>query len=104
MDIDIALMARKLALKHVAGDADRGISEATIQSSHHGSSCGELFVKNTGGDEFGSYDVSIGGYVNGRNVPPTKVVVHRVCGITVDKIYSLHELYQECRKGQLSLI
>lgn len=108
---DLAIMARKLALKHIRGDVERNISEDYLRSTHARSSCGQKFVDNTGGDEFGAYDVGIGGYYDfgpdGRGTkqaPTSKIVVHRVCGQTVNMVFSLHELYLECQKGQLSLL
>jgi hypothetical protein len=97
---DLDVLARKLALRHVADDADRGISEDSIRLSRHGSSCPEHL-----GGEFGSYDVSIGGWTVGmRSVPPTKVLVRRIQGVDVNRVYSLHELFMECQSDQLSLL
>lgn len=109
---DLPIMARKLALRHIRRDAERGFSERFIQSTYHASGCGQAFVDNTGGDEFGAYFVSIGGYYDfdhktglmRKRVPPTKVLVTRVCGVEGVWIFSLHELYVESLKGQMSLL
>ena len=112
----VAGMARKLALQFVAQDADRGISEHAIRLSWHGHSSPDsrkfpdrVVTKWT---QFGGYDVSIGGWYDydtgtglaRKKVPNTKVLVERVCNVEGVWIFSLHELYQECQKGQLMLL
>lgn len=105
-------MARKLALRYVREMADANYDERDIMSTQGGQSCGQKFVDNTGGDEFGAYSVGIGGYYDydsatglaRKRVPTTKVFVSRVLNNEVHMVFSLHELYQECKKGQLTLL
>src|SRR4051812_42828951 len=98
---NLDIMARKLALKFIASDVRRGISESYISNAQGRTSCGDEFVRNTGGDEFGSYDVGIGGWIaNQRRIGTDKIFVHRVCGVEVNKVFSLHELYVECQSRQ----
>lgn len=109
---DLALMARKLALRYVRDMADANYDEHDIMATQGHQSCGQSFVDNTGGDEFGAYSVSIGGYYNLDNktglmrnkVPYSKVFVSRILNQEVHMVFSLHELYQECKKGQLALL
>lgn len=100
---DLTVLAHKLALQHVAVDADRGISEHAIQLSRHGHSCPSSM-----GGEFGSYTVDVGlcqtYKVGGKNWPPTKVVVSQLHGLQCLFVFSLHELYLECQRGQLALL
>lgn len=102
-DANLDIMARKLAIKHIARDVRRGLTESYIAQTWAASGCGQSFVDNTGGDEFGAHDVSIGGWLKDRRINNDKILVKRVCGVEVNKVFSLHELYEECRKGQLSL-
>jgi len=111
---DLSIIARQLALKHIRSAVEAGLSEEHIRSTHHGSSRGEKFLENNPtarADGFGAYDVSIGGYydygADGRGrkfAPPQKIVVRRVCGMTVNMVFSLHELYEEIKKGQMALL
>lgn len=100
------ILARKLAMRYVQRDVDRGISEDYIRSSSGGSGWGQKFLDNNPGsdlEEFGAAHVGVGGYVNGR-YHADKIIVSRLKGVDVTKAFSLHEIYQECRKGQLSLL
>lgn len=93
---DLAIMARKLALQIVAEDADHELSEEYIRSTHHNQGRGHVPPWKDHPDGFGGYHVGITG--NG------KVKVSTICGIDGMWIFSLHELYQECRNGQLALL
>jgi len=96
---DLDIMARKLALRHIASHVRRGFSEAYL------SSFPLEFISNGVKDDFGAYDISIGGWISAsRRVGTDHVLVHRVCGVEVDKVYSLHELYVECQSKQMSLL
>jgi hypothetical protein len=92
---DLAIMARKLALRHVRNMVEANYDEQDIISSQAYSGCGQSFVDNTGGDEFGAYGVKISGH---------KVRVERVLNHEVNMTFNLHRLYAECKKGQLSLL
>lgn len=113
--IDLAVMARKLALMWIAEDADRGISEHSIRLSYHGSSTPDprkFKFPETKYTPYKGYMISIGGWYNldtptgmqRKKVPNTKVLVNEVCNIECVLIFSLHELYEECKKGQLTLL
>jgi hypothetical protein len=93
---DLAIMARKLALKHVAEDADRGLSEEYIRGTWHNAGRGHVGRWINDPDGFGGYHVGITG--------SGKVKVTMVCGVEGEWIFSLHELFLECRRGQVSLL
>lgn len=96
--MNITLRARALAKHHIQREVDAGLSKRHISSTwSHSSSPKHL------GGEFGSYDVSIGGVINGRRLPPTKIIVHRVNGVQADIVFSLSDIYEECQLGQQQL-
>ncbi len=115
MNVDLSIMARKLALQFVAEDAERGRSEHAIQLSWHGHSSPDpkkWAFPDSIWTQFGSYNVSIGGWydldiktgLKRKKVNNDKVLVTQVCGVDGVWIFSLHQLYQEAKRGQLSLI
>lgn len=105
---DLAIMARKLALVWIAEDADRNISEHEIRLSCHGSSTPDSRKFKFPGSKYtpyGGYSIRIGGWGSEyKKIPNTKVLVERVCNVKGIWIFSLHDLYQECKKGQQSLL
>lgn len=108
---DVNIMARKLALHWIAEDADRGISYESIVKSHHGGGRSHEHWHDDP-DGFGGFDICIGGYYDldtktglmRKKVPSTKVLVAEVYGVEGVWIFSIRELYQECKKGQLALL
>lgn len=112
---DLTIMARQLALMWIAQDADRGISEHSIRLSCRGSSTPDsrkFPFPESKYTPYKGYSISIGGWYDldtatglmRKKVPNTKILVERVCDVEGVWIFSLHELYEECKKGQLSLL
>lgn len=52
----------------------------------------------------GWYDMDTETGLMRKRVPNTKILVTEVCGVEGVWVFSLHELYEECRKGQQSLL
>lgn len=92
---DGALLARQYALEHIRQDVERGISEAEISLSRHGHACDRYWA------DVGLCQTYKPG---GRNWPPTKVVISQINGKECLYVFSLHELYEEVRRGQLALL
>jgi len=76
---------RNFAKSLIAVDVIRGYSISMIKSGSAGR------VNDTGW-------VSVGGYVNGKNITSNKILVHKFKGKTVQEIFSLQELYNEIKK------
>jgi hypothetical protein len=76
---------RDFAKSLIAVDVIRGYSISMIKSGSAGRS------NDTGW-------VSVGGYVNGKNITSNKILVHKFKGKTVQEIFSLQELYNEIQK------
>ena len=110
-EVEIDTLARKLAIHHIQSDVDRGISEREIAMSWHGSGRGHEHWHDAE-DGFGGYDVTIGGYYDKdtstglmrKRVGNDKILVSEVYGVKGVWIFSLHEIYQEAKGGQLTLL
>ena len=76
---------RDFAKSLIAVDVIRGYSISMIKSGSAGRS------NDTGW-------VSVGGYVNGKNITSNKILVEKFKGKTVQEIFSLQELYNEIQK------
>lgn len=92
---ELATRAREFAKRHIQNDVDRGISEHEIALSHHGHSC-DTYWADIGLDQ--RYKPG------GRQYPTSKIVISKIDGKDCLFVFSLHELYEECKSGQLSLI
>ena len=111
MTTDPSIRARQLAIHFIKRDVDNGCSEIHISQSCHAGGRSHKFWHDAS-DGFGGYQASIGGYYDidtatglaRKSVPSTKVLIQEVDGIKGVWIFSLHEIYQECKKGQLSLL
>jgi hypothetical protein len=76
---------RDFAKSLIAVDVIRGYDISSIKSGSAGR------VNDTGW-------VSVGGYVNGKNITSNKILVEKFKGKTVQEIFSLQELYNEIKK------
>jgi hypothetical protein len=108
--VNIDLMAHRLALRHVQRYVDSNYSEHQAALTWGASGRGHKHWQDAP-DGFGGYEVSIGGWYDydsktglaRKRVQNNKVLVTEVCGVEGLWIFSLHGLYQECKKGQLAL-
>lgn len=91
---DIA-RARNFAIEHIRHDVERGVSEHSLQLSWHGSTSDERWV------QIGLHE---GWKPGGKFWPPSKIVVSKMDREECLFVFSLHELYQEIKGGQLSLL
>ena len=110
-ELELATMARKLAIKHISGAVEAGNSEHYIAGTWHGGGRSHKHWADAE-DGFGGYEVSVGGYydldettgLKRKKVSNDKILVQEVCGVEGIWIFSLHEIYQECKQGQVSLL
>jgi hypothetical protein len=82
---------RDFAKSLIAVDVIRGYSISMIKSGSAGKS------NDTGW-------VSVGGYVNGKNITSNKILVEKFKGKTVQEIFSLQELYNEIKNETSDLL
>lgn len=101
---DIDGKAKELAMHHIQHDVDNGISERYIQQSRHSSGRGHRHWKDAADGFGGYYDIDESTGLARRKVRSDKILVTEVCGIEGVWIFSLHDVYQECMKGQLTLL
>jgi len=89
--VNLELEARRLAIEWLRPDVDYGMSEEWIRGTWHRS----------GGP---GYDIGLGAVHGNRRFMSDRVIVRRVKHVEVFFNFSLHELYLECKRGQLSLL
>ncbi|HSX00046.1 MAG TPA: hypothetical protein VLH38_03350 [Patescibacteria group bacterium] len=97
MTPDLVHAARQLAKKLLEDDVDADLSYEHIRKSYRSMSGP-------------SYRASIGGWLrlSGSEgpvtIPNTKIIVYVVNGVTVNQIFSLKEIFDECKQGQTALL